>query len=121
MSHFVTCNTTDTARDLAKIFNLWVVRLHGPLKEITLDRGSTFASAWWGEYCKATGIDPKLSTAFHPQMDGQTERTNQSVGHIPRVTDPDSFCPVLISHLTVVLGRGQSSFLSPYGPVGLVM
>ena len=39
----------------------------------------------------------------------------------PTVTDPDLFCPVLISHLTVVLGRGQSSFLSPYGPVGLVM
>jgi transposase InsO family protein len=51
-------------------------RLHGLPLTITSDRGPQFASAFWHRLCARLGIEPRLSTAFHPQTDGQTERIN---------------------------------------------
>src|SRR6202008_1417822 len=42
-------------------------------------RGSAFARKFWGELCRNLGVSRRLSTAFHPQTDGQTERQNQSM------------------------------------------
>ena len=61
-----------------------VFRLHGLPDNIISDRGATFASAWWTEFCTLLGPEVRLSIAFHPQTDGQTERTNQSVEHYLR-------------------------------------
>ncbi|GAW03787.1 retrotransposon nucleocapsid protein [Lentinula edodes] len=47
--------------------------------DIVSDRGSLFVSQFWRELCRALGIESRLSTAYHPQTDGQTERVNQSV------------------------------------------
>lgn len=59
-------------------------RLHGLPNHIISDRGPTFSLAWWKEFCSLLGPEIRLSTAFHPQTDGQTERTNQSVEHYLR-------------------------------------
>ena len=53
-----------------------VFRLHGLPFSIISDRGPEFVAIVWKFFCKRLGIKVKLSTAFHPKTDGQTERTN---------------------------------------------
>ena len=74
--HLVPCRTTVDARDLADLFLQNVFRLHGLPLTVTSDRGPQFASAFWHRLCARLGVEPRLSTAFHPQTDGQTERMN---------------------------------------------
>lgn len=81
VSHFVPAHMTDDSRALAKHFLQHVVRLHGYPDTIVSDRGATFSSAWWRHFCELSGTRIALSTAFHPQTEGQTERTNQTVEH----------------------------------------
>ncbi|CAJ0933022.1 unnamed protein product [Ranitomeya imitator] len=56
-----------------------VVRLHGIPENIVSDRGSQFVSRFWRTFCAKMGIDLSFSSAFHPQTNGQTERTNQTL------------------------------------------
>ena len=48
-------------------------------ESVILDRGSQFATGLIKELSEMLGIETKLSTAYHPQIDGQTERTNQKL------------------------------------------
>jgi Chromo (CHRromatin Organisation MOdifier) domain len=54
-----------------------VIGRHGAPKSIMSDRGSLFTSEWWSTFCYELVIKRKFSTAFHPQIDGVTERQNQ--------------------------------------------
>ena len=67
------------AEGLARLFrdNIW--KLHGLPKSIILDRGPQFAAGLIRELNKMLGIESKMSTAFHPQTDGQTDRVNQEL------------------------------------------
>ena len=71
--HLIPCHTTVDARDLADMFLQHVFQLHGLPLTITSDWGPQFASVFWHRLCARLGIEPHLSTVFHPQMDGQTE------------------------------------------------
>ena len=73
MRHFIPCHTMIDAVGLAKLFYREVVRLHGLPKSVVSDRGPQFVSTFWGQICSRLGIDRRMSTAFHPQTDGQTE------------------------------------------------
>jgi hypothetical protein len=68
---------TVTAKELAPLFLLHVVRHVGIPNTIVSDRGPQFVSDFWNEFCKRIGTKLKLSTANHPQTDGQTEIVNQ--------------------------------------------
>jgi hypothetical protein len=76
MAHFVACVDTMGPSDLADGFISHVVRAHGLPSSIISDRGSLFTSAFWKWIMEAMGTTRNLSTAFHPETDGQTERTN---------------------------------------------
>src|SRR5499426_1565660 len=54
-----------------------IVRLHGLPDSIVSDRDSLFTSLFWKTLTENLGINRDMSTAFHPQTDGQTERMNQ--------------------------------------------
>jgi len=76
MSHFIPCSKDLDARQFANLFMREIVRLHGLPHDIITDRGTLFTSDLWKETTGKLGIERRLSTAFHPQTDGQTERTN---------------------------------------------
>jgi len=76
MSHFSPCSKDLDVRQFAKLFMKGIVRLHGLPHDIITDRGTLFTSDLWKETTGKLGIERGLSTAFHPQTDGQTERIN---------------------------------------------
>ena len=76
MSHFVACNSNLDSQTFARLYRDSIFRLHGLPESVVSDRGSIFTSAYTTDLCKVLSIRPRLSTAFHPQTDGQTERVN---------------------------------------------
>jgi transposase InsO family protein len=77
MSRYIPCHKTITAPQLAE--RLWesVFSLFGTPDGIVSDRGTVFTSQFWSAFCHYLYIERRLSTAYHPQTDGQTERQNQ--------------------------------------------
>ena len=73
--HISPCNDL-SARNTAYMFYRDIFRLHGLPESIVSDRGSQFTSEFWKWLCRLLQIDHHLSTAYHPQTDGQTERMN---------------------------------------------
>ena len=54
-----------------------IFRLHGIPKAVIFDRDGKFTGNFWKSLFKGLDTQLNFSTAYHPQMDGQTERTNQ--------------------------------------------
>ena len=77
MSHFIPTTNEIDAKGTAKLFLDNIYRLHGLPKDIISDRGSVFTLKFWSSLMKLLKVTINLSTAFHPQSDGQTERVNQ--------------------------------------------
>ena len=79
VSRFLVVKTTDSAEDYAKLYINEIVRLHGVPLFIISDRGPQFTSHFWKSFQKSLGTQISLSTTFHPQTDGQVERTIQTL------------------------------------------
>jgi len=77
--HFIPTTEKTLVEDLAKLFRDNVWKLHGLPESIVSDRGPQFVAGLMKELNEMLGIKSKLSTAFHPQTDGQTERINQEL------------------------------------------
>jgi transposase InsO family protein len=77
--HAVPTTMETSALGLAKLYQDNVWRYHGLPNSIISDQGPQFAAELMKELNKLLGIQTKLSTAYHPQTDGQTERMNQEV------------------------------------------
>ena len=86
MVHFAACRTAVSAPQLAAIFFHEVVRLHGVPVSIVSDRDARFNSGFWRSVWKQHGTKLNMSTAYHPQSDGQTERANRTLEDMLRVT-----------------------------------
>ncbi|GAV81381.1 RVT_1 domain-containing protein/zf-CCHC domain-containing protein/rve domain-containing protein/RVP_2 domain-containing protein, partial [Cephalotus follicularis] len=78
-AHFLPTHVTDSASKLARVYIKEIVRLHGVPVSIVCDRDSIFTSNFWRRFQSAFGTKLNLSTAFHPQTDGQSERTIQTL------------------------------------------
>lgn len=78
-AHFVPTLESITSSDLARMFLDRIFRYHGLPDSIISDRGSVFVSKFWKELLRLLDVKVKTSTAYHPQTDGLTERTNQSL------------------------------------------
>ena len=76
-SHFIPLKHPYTAATVAEIFFKNIVKLHSMPLTITSDRDKIFTSYFWKELFKLWGTQLQMSTAYHPQTDGQTERVNQ--------------------------------------------
>ena len=80
--HLIPTDTRVTTKGIAWLFLKEVVRLHRVPDLIISDRDSKFTTIFWCELQRIMGIRPLMSTAFHPQTDGSTERANRSIGQI---------------------------------------
>jgi transposase InsO family protein len=75
--HFIPTHTTINAEGTALLFLKEVWKHHGTPRVVISDRGPQFVATFTHELYKLLGIKLAMSTAYHPQMDGQTERVNQ--------------------------------------------
>ncbi|CAL2265878.1 unnamed protein product [Prunus armeniaca] len=78
-AHFLPIKETYSLSRLAKLFVDEIVRLHGAPVSIVSDRDARFTSHFWKCLNEAMGTNLHFSTAFHPQTDGQSERTIQTL------------------------------------------
>ena len=79
ISHFVATTEKIMVEGLVRLFRNNVWKLHGLPESVISDRGLQFAARLTKELNKMLGIETKLLTAYHPETDGQTERTNQEL------------------------------------------
>jgi hypothetical protein len=77
MVHFAACTKDTDAPATARLFRDRVFAIHGMPTVIISDRDTRFTGAFWQELMTLLGVKHKMSTAFHPQTDGQTERVNR--------------------------------------------
>jgi len=77
--HFIPTTEKTLAEGLARLFRDNVWKLHRLPESIILDRGLQFAAGIIWELNRMLGIESKLSIAFYPQTDRQTERVNQEL------------------------------------------
>jgi len=80
MIHLKATTMNISSEGIAKIYQDDIWKLHGISRKILSDRGPQFASKFMEEFTKALEIKRQLSTAYHPQTDGQTEKINQEIG-----------------------------------------
>jgi transposase InsO family protein len=73
-----------TVKEIVWLLLKEIVRLHGVPDSIVSDRDSKFMSIFWRELQRLMGTKLLMSTAFHPQTDGTTERVNRLIGQILR-------------------------------------
>ncbi|KAL0164904.1 hypothetical protein M9458_040657, partial [Cirrhinus mrigala] len=77
--HLVALTGLPSAKTTAELILEHVVRLHGFPKDIVSDRGPQFTAKFWQAFCRLIGTTSSLSSGFHPQTNGQTERANQQL------------------------------------------
>ncbi|GKD95293.1 putative reverse transcriptase domain-containing protein [Tanacetum coccineum] len=83
-AHFLPVKTTDSMEKLTQLYLKEIVCRHGVPISIISDRDSKFASRFWRTLQKALGTQLDMSTAYHPETDGQSERTIQTLEYMLR-------------------------------------
>lgn len=83
-AHFIPLESNHTAKDTAIVFYKEIYKKHGLPRKIISDRDSRFTSTFWTELMKLFKIKLILSTAFHPQTDGQSERAFRTIEEMLR-------------------------------------
>jgi hypothetical protein len=79
VAHFIPMKQTSSVVDLFPLYIKEVVRLHGVSKYIVLDQNSKFIPKFWQSLHNTMGTKLDMSAAFHPQTDGQSEHTIQTL------------------------------------------
>ncbi|GJZ37153.1 putative reverse transcriptase domain-containing protein [Tanacetum coccineum] len=78
-THFLPMKKTDSIEKLAQLYLKEIVCKHGMPTSIISDRDSLFTSRFWKSLQEAMGTQLDMSTAYHPEIDGQSERTIQTL------------------------------------------
>ena len=77
LAHFLQGRTNYTVDQYADLYVREIVCLHGTPRSIVPNMDPIFTSKFWGSIHRAMGTQLKFNTAYHPQTDGQSERTIQ--------------------------------------------
>jgi hypothetical protein len=85
MAIYIPAQKSWDAKEFAEAYFKEIILKFGVQNGIVSDRGSVFTSAFWAEICYQLQVKRRLSTAFHPQTDGQTERQNQTLEQYLRI------------------------------------
>ena len=76
-THFLAVQMTFTLEEFCRLYIQGIVRLHGVPVSIISNRDPQFMARFWKSFQKAMGTQLSMSTAIHPQMNGQSEQTIQ--------------------------------------------
>jgi len=98
MAKFIPTRTDIDATDLAYVYLREIFAKHGLPQDIVSDRDRLFISRFWQSLCSLLKIKSNLSTAYHPETDGQTERINQILEQYLRIYvnyQQDDWCSLL--------------------------
>jgi transposase InsO family protein len=85
VANFIPAKTTYCGAKLAELYMSIIMCLHGVPKKIMSDRGSQFTSKFWEKLHESMDTRLNFGSAYYPQTDGQTERTNQILEDMLRV------------------------------------
>ncbi len=97
-AHFIPLPKLPSAKETVATVVNHVFRIHGLPVDVVSDRGPQFVSKFWREFCRLLGATVSLSSGFHPQTNGQTERANQDLEMVLRclvTQNPTSWCQQL--------------------------
>lgn len=121
-AYFIPIVTTTNAEELAYVFMRHVFASHGMPSRLVSDRDKLFRSKFWQSLMDQLGSKNKLSTSFHPETDGQTERTNQTLEQYLRSYvshEQDDWVTLLplaqVSYNNSKVATGLSPFYANYG------
>ena len=118
---YIPAEKTWRAEDLADSFAERVISRFGVPKGVVSDRGSVFISRMWAEICIVIKQKRCLSTAFHPQTDGQTERQNQTLETYLRIfinDQQDNWASLLpLAEFAYNNGKHSTTGMSPFTTV----
>ncbi|CAI7770064.1 unnamed protein product [Closterium sp. NIES-54] len=89
MGHFIPTHTTARTEETAQLFLKHIISQHGIPTTLISDRDPKFTSKFWKELMSLMGTRLAMSSAYHPQTDGQTERLNQIVEQLLRAACKD--------------------------------
>nr|GEW98277.1 hypothetical protein [Tanacetum cinerariifolium] len=78
-AHFLPVKTTDSMEKLTQLYLKEIFCRHGMPISIISDRDSKFASRFWRSLQRALGTQLDMSTAYHPETNGQSEKTIQTL------------------------------------------
>ena len=123
MARFISTKTTVTANELAYLFVDELFRFYGLPMDIVSDRDSKFTSEFWSQVFKKLETTLSMSSADHPQSDGQTERVNQIIEDMLRAyvakkpSKWEQYLPILefAYNSSKHTSTGYSPFLLMYG------
>ena len=113
-AHFLPIKTTFSMEKYARLYIDEIIKLHGTPVSIISDRDPRFTSRFWPSLQNALGTTLKFSTAFHPQTDGQSERTIQTLEDMLRACVLD-FQGSWEDYLTLIEFAYNNSFQSTIG------
>ncbi len=122
-AHFIPLPKLPPARETVVAVIDHVFRVHGLPTDVVSDRGPQFVSKFWSEFCRLLGATVSLSSGYHPQSNGQTERANQDLERMLRCVvsqNPSSWSQQLswveYAHNSLpVSGTGLSPFEGSLG------
>ncbi|CAI7834527.1 unnamed protein product, partial [Closterium sp. NIES-53] len=123
MGHFIPTHTTARTEETAQLFFHYVISQHGIPTTLISDRDPKFTSKFWKELMSLMGTKLAMSSAYHPQTDGQIERLNQIVEQLLRaackddISKWDAHLPVLefAYNNATHAATGQTPFFLCYG------
>ena len=92
MVHLVPTSRHETSEDTARLLVEHVVKYHGIPRSLHTDRDTRITSHFWEHVCQVLGIKVRSTTAFHPQGNGQAERSNQTMKQLLRIATVTGLC-----------------------------
>ena len=118
MVELIPSHTTYKAKDIAELMFENVYKHHGLPKAIVSDRDSLFTSTFWEQLNDLIGIKLKMSSAYHPETDGTTERVNRTITQMlrqclnPKQKDWVSKLPAI--QIAINSARSESTGYAPF-------